>query len=370
MTLRHLFNLTPLARDRLVSLPLLVLYLTDGCNSRCVTCDIWKNPRRSMRADLIDGLLHDAAALGVRWVVLSGGEAMQHPEWATIADRFRALGTRLMLLTNGLLVRRHIQAVIDTVDDLIVSLDGGKPETYAAIRGVDAFDLVLSGMQSASHAGKRVTVRTTVSRANFREMPLIVDRAKAVDVHSVSFLPVDVSSPFAFGPRFISDTLFEVSSGDALPIAAVPPPDEHQPPAAALSLEECAELEALITAMERTHAVDFASGRIAESPAKLRRMAAYFRALHTPPDAAPAFPPVRCNAPRTTVIVEVDGRVRPCYFLPTMGRVRLSENITLSDAVNSEAAVEMRRAQRRGERPECTRCVCPLYKSARDLLTL
>ncbi len=368
MTLRHLLNLSPLARDRLVSLPILVLYLTDGCNSRCVTCDIWKSPRRNMRADLIDGLLSDAAALHVRWVVLSGGEAMQHPEWATIAYRFRAQGARLMLLTNGLLVRRHIQAVIDTVDDLIVSLDGGTAETYHAIRGVDSFDLVLGGMQSASHAGKHVTVRTTVSRANFREMPLIVDQAKAVGVRSVSFLPVDVSSPFAFGPRFISETTFDVRA-DTPPIDALPA-GEHHPPETALTLDECAELDALLDRMERTHAADFASGRIAESPAKLRRMAAYFRALYTPPDAAPGFPPVRCNAPHTTIVVEVDGRIRPCYFLPTMGRVRLSENIHLADAANSEAAVEMRRAQRQGERPECTRCVCPLYKSARDLLTL
>lgn len=31
--------------DRLHTLPLLVVYLTDGCNSKCITCDVWRLPR-------------------------------------------------------------------------------------------------------------------------------------------------------------------------------------------------------------------------------------------------------------------------------------------------------------------------------------
>ena len=45
-----------LVSDKLRALPLVVLYLTDGCNSRCVTCDIWKLPRRNMSMELVDQL--------------------------------------------------------------------------------------------------------------------------------------------------------------------------------------------------------------------------------------------------------------------------------------------------------------------------
>ncbi|MGL4648469.1 MAG: radical SAM protein, partial [Caldilineaceae bacterium] len=144
MALRPLLSLVS---DRLRALPILVLYLTDGCNSRCATCDIWRSPRRNMRVELAGRLAAEAGALGLRWAVFSGGEAMQHPDWPRIASAFRAQGARTILLTNGLLLRKQAADVIATVDEVVVSLDAGCAPTYAAIRGVDAFDLVLDGFQ-------------------------------------------------------------------------------------------------------------------------------------------------------------------------------------------------------------------------------
>lgn len=358
MAIRHVLNLVG---DRLRTLPVLVLYVTDGCNSRCATCDIWRSPRRNMRMELVDALVEDARRLGVRWVVLSGGESMQHPDWTGIAGKFRSVGARAILLTNGLLVRKQSDAVIASVDELVVSLDGGTAATYDAIRGVDAFDLVLGGIAAVRAGGLPVTTRTTVQRANFREIPQIIDAAKRADTSHISFLTVDVSNPFAFGPRFSADT--------SLPLVASMgqgAPAEHGPPAAALTREECDELDEVLDRIERDYSADFASGRIAESPAKLRRMVGYFRAIL----GDGTFPAVRCNTPHTSVVVEVDGSLRPCYFLPTMGRAQAADGARLTDAVNGEAALALRRAFRAGERQECAACVCPLYKGGRSLLEL
>ena len=219
MGAKHLLNLIG---NRLHTLPLVVLYLTDGCNSRCVTCDIWRNPRRNMPVELVEQVAAEARPLGIRWAILSGGEAMQHPRWPEIAQRFRAEGVRVFLLTNGLLVRKQIDDVANSVDELIVSLDGGTRATYAAIRGVDAFDLVVEGMRQAAERGVRVTTRTTVQRANYREMPRIVEVARDAGASSISFLAVDVSNPFAFGPRFTADT--------TLPLVANSGPGAHDIP--------------------------------------------------------------------------------------------------------------------------------------------
>jgi MoaA/NifB/PqqE/SkfB family radical SAM enzyme len=360
MGVKHLLNLTG---DQLRTLPILVLYLTDGCNSRCVTCDIWRSPRRNMRPELIDALVAQVRPLGIRWVVLSGGEAMQHPQWHTIAQRFREEGARVLLLTNGLLVRKQAESVIASVDELIVSLDGGTAETYDTIRGVDAFDLVLDGIRAVRAAGIPVTTRTTVQRANYREIPQIIDAAKSADVNHISFLTVDVSNPVAFGPRFTADS--------ALPLVGnmgAPAPAEHGPPAAALTGEDVEALKHILNDVEARYAADFASGRIAESPAKLRRMVDYFGAILGQAD----FPPVRCNAPHISAVIEVDGRLRPCYFLPAVGKLNAaSDNGTsLRDTMNTLDALALRRAYRTGERAECERCVCPLYKGRRALLSL
>lgn len=354
MGAKHLLNLLG---DHLRTLPLVVLYLTDGCNSRCVTCDIWRSPRRNMSAELVESIAGDFQALGVRWAVLSGGEAMQHPEWPQIARRFRAEGARVLLLTNGLLVKKQIDAVIECVDELVVSLDGGTRETYRAIRGVDGFDLVLDGIRAARAGGVHVTTRTTVQRANYHELPQIIEAARAADVNSISFLAVDVSNPYAFGPRFEADA--------SLPLIATGGPEaprEHGPPASALTSADVIQFERVLDEVETRFSAEFASGRIAESPDKLRKLAAYFRGVL----GEGSFPAVRCNAPHTSVVIEVDGTLRPCYFLPSWGQMRGG----LVDSLNAPEAMELRRAYRSGQRAECAGCVCPLYKGPRSLWRL
>lgn len=358
-------RLLNLVSDHLHTLPLVVLYLTDGCNSRCVTCDIWRNPRRNMRMELVEEIARAFRELQVRWVLLSGGEAMQHPQWPEIARRFRAEGVYVMLLTNGLLLRKQVDEVLTSVDEVIVSLDGGNAATYQAIRGVDAFDLIMEGICEVRAGGLPVATRTTVQRANFREIPQIIEVAKAADVNRISFLAVDVSNVYAFGPRFTSDP--------ALVVASVGPgaPPEHGPMATALAPDDVQELSSVLDEVEIRFGNDFASGRIAESPAKLRRLVDYFAAVNGQSE----FPRVRCNSPHISTVIEVDGTLRPCYFLPAYGKLAggagtRRATLLLKDAINIREALALRHAYRTGQRPECQRCVCPLYKGPRALLQM
>ena len=249
--------------------------------------------------------------------------------------------------------------MLASVDEVIVSLDGGTAATYEAIRGVDGFDLILDGIRLVRAGGIPVTTRTTVQRANYREIPQIIEAAKAADVNSISFLTVDVSNPFAFGNRFSAkfpDIPLIANMGAGAPV-------EHGPPASALTADDLPELARVLDDVEARFADDFASGRIAESPAKLRRMLAYFGAIV----GQAGFPPVRCNAPHLSTIIEVDGSLRPCYFLPTMGKLN---GTPLREALNTPEALDLRRAYRTGERAECERCVCPLHKGVRSLLRM
>ncbi|MEZ4666441.1 MAG: radical SAM protein [Anaerolineae bacterium] len=345
--------------DRLSTLPLVVLYLTDGCNSRCVTCDIWRNPRRNMRLELIEEIASSFKALQVRWVLLSGGEAMQHPQWPQIAKRLRAEGTYITLLTNGLLLRKQVQDVNASVDEVIVSLDGGTAETYMSIRGVDGFELILDGIRSVREGGIPVSTRTTLQRANYKEVPQIIDVAKAADVNRISFLTVDISNQYAFGSRFAADPALAVIA-DMGPGA----PLEHGPSATALTNDDVTIFENLVDDVTRRYAEDFASGLIAESPEKLKRMVSYFRAIN----GDSPYPRHRCNSPHISTVIEVDGTIRPCYFLPSYGKI--SRDDSLYEVLNSAAAQTLRRSYREGHRSECERCVCPLYKGPRALLRM
>lgn len=372
-------RLLNLVSDHLYTLPLVVLYLTDGCNSRCVTCDIWRNPRRNMRMELVEEIAGAFQELQVRWVLLSGGEAMQHPQWPEIARRFRAEGTYVMLLTNGLLLRKQSEEVIASVDEVIVSLDGGNAETYQTIRGVDGFDLIMEGIQAVRAGGIPVSTRTTVQHANYREIPQIIDVCKAVDVNRVSFLTVDVSNPLAFGTRFQPSPVFSQDSSGIIPLIAtngLGSMPEHGTMATALTPEDVTELERVLDDVEARYGADFESGLISESPAKLRLMVDYFRALTGEGD----FSAPRCNSPHISTVIHVDGSLQPCYFLPTYGKLvtknqkdkplKDNERTSLVEAINMPTAQALRQAYRAGKRPECARCVCPLYKGPRSLMRM
>src|SRR5689334_21147565 len=84
------------ASNRTFVLPLVIFFPTSRCNSRCVSCDWWK---QSVEGDLslaeIDGVAGALPALGTRVVVFSGGEPLLRPEVFDAAAMFRARGLAL-----------------------------------------------------------------------------------------------------------------------------------------------------------------------------------------------------------------------------------------------------------------------------------
>jgi Fe-coproporphyrin III synthase len=314
------------------ALPLATVYLTDRCNSRCVTCDYWRHGRTNLTLATLDELLPAFAALETQVVLLSGGEPLLNPEWAEIARRLRSRGLKPWLLTSGLSLAKHATSAAQLFDSITVSLDGTVAATYEAIRGLDAFDKVCEGIRAASAAGAPVTVRVTLQRANYRELPRFVALARELGALQVSFLAVDVGNAHAFA-----------RSGPV-----------HE--GLALGDDDLPVLDGLLTELERAAAADFHSGFIAESPAKLRRILQYFAALC----GAGAFPLVRCNAPQFSAVVNAAGQVQPCFFIPAPEPATAVPD--LRARLNSPAMRALRASIQAGQRPECARCVCSMWR--------
>src|SRR5579864_8886505 len=77
-----------LRTHRIHTLPVVVLMPHSRCNCRCVMCDIWKanHARRELSRDDLAGHLAAFRKLGVRRVVLSGGEALMHTNLWTLCE--------------------------------------------------------------------------------------------------------------------------------------------------------------------------------------------------------------------------------------------------------------------------------------------
>ena len=323
--------------QRLEQLPLVTLYLTERCNSRCITCDYWRHGRVDMNLESVTRLLPSLAQLHTRVVLISGGEPLLNPEWAEIAELLRESGLKLWLLTSGLSLAKHARRASQLFDAITVSLDGTNRETYVAIRGLDAFSKVCEGIRASADIGASVSVRVTVQRTNYRELPGFVELARQTGARQVSFLAVDVANPHAFGRTddFGSDL--------------------------ALGPEDLPVFEQLLCSLEQDHAEDFRSAFIAESPRKLRRILQYFAALQ----GQGAYPPVRCNAPEFSAVVGAKGHVQPCFFIPGPPDAQIQGDFPR--ALNSDAMVTLRASIRAGARAECATCVCSMW---RDLDTV
>jgi len=322
---------------RIRTLPVVVLMPHGGCNCRCAMCDIWRGNAGAQtisREDLA-GWLDSFRRLRVQHVVLSGGEPLLHPDLWGLCEPLRELPTRITLLSNGLLLDHHAKKVVRWCDEVIVSLDGPR-EVHDAIRGVaGAYDRLAEGIAAVKGfvPDFRVTARCTIQRRNYRSLPEIVEAAREIGLDGVSFLAADVSSA-AFNRAEPWD-LGRVSD-------------------VVLSDAEVAEFGEILETFIASHPGEFASGFVAESPEKLRRLVRYFAAIGGTGD----FPPAVCNAPWISTVVEADGTVRPCFFRRALGNLH---DRPLEAILNSPDAVAFRRNLDVRRDPTCRKCVCTLY---------
>jgi len=319
------------AAPPLTELPLVTLYFTERCNSRCRSCDWWRHGSRELDDRRLQRLLPQLRQLQTEFVLVSGGEPLLHRQWRGMAEQLRANGQRLWLLTAGISLSHQAADVVRLFERITVSLDGANAATYAAIRGIDAFEPVCAGIRALAGRGRAPSLRVTVQRRNFRELSELVRLARTLRAASISFLAIDVGSERAFGRD-------GAASRSLLPEA-----------------DELSEFEAVLEAMERVHADEFARGFIQESPAKLRRLLQYFRACH----GLDLFPPVRCNAPEMSAVIDAAGAVHPCFFIA--GPAQSHADTELADMLNSGSFRELRSRIALGQRAECARCVCSLW---------
>jgi MoaA/NifB/PqqE/SkfB family radical SAM enzyme len=317
--------------NRTFVLPVVVFFPTSRCNSRCVSCDWWKcSGAGDLTLKEIEGVADALPALGTRLVLFSGGEPLLRPEVFEAAAMFRENEITLHLHTSGVLLERTAADVARVFSRVIVSLDASTEVLYQAVRGVAALTAIERGVARLQRLAPNVpiTARATLHRWNFRELPRLIDHAKAMALDGISFLSADVFSS-AFGREF-------------------PAPIETL----ALDADETAEFAELVEETISSHLDDFTSGFVAESPEKLRRLPQYYSALR----GGARFPSVSCNAPYMSAVIEADGSVKPCFFHQTVGSVR---HEPLSAIVKRNLPA-FRESLAIDSNPVCTRCVCSM----------
>jgi Fe-coproporphyrin III synthase len=324
-----------LAAHQIRTLPVLVIFPHNQCNCRCVMCDIWRirEAKEITPADL-EQQLSSIRQLGVHWVVFSGGEPQLNEKWSCLAQMVRSAGSRVTLLTAGLLLKSQAQAIVDSVDDVIVSLDG-PPAIHNNIRRIPrAFEQLSEGVGALHQlrAEMPVGARCTIQKANHRSLRAVVQSAKEIGLSSISFLAADLTS-----------SAFNRPEGWR--------PDRRD--RVALVSEEVDALATEVEELIDRHRSDLDSGFVVETAGKLRRIVQHFRAhIDQTENIAP-----RCNAPWVSAVIEASGDVRPCFFHPAFGNIHRN---ALPEILNGPEALNFRASLDVASNPICQKCVCSL----------
>ena len=158
-----------------------VIEVTNACNLRCPHCASTSGKPRANEMGLteIRALLETIASLGGEEITIIGGEAFIRPDWYEICAAVRELGMRLILISNGMLIRDEVTfARLGKLSPHLIgiSIDGATPETYLHHRGVDGFHHIMALLERLVAEGhSNVNAITTFTKANLKEFDAFAD---------------------------------------------------------------------------------------------------------------------------------------------------------------------------------------------------
>lgn len=155
---------------------------TKTCNLSCLFC-YDKSSRvktDNLPLDIIALVANDAAALGARRVILSGGEPLTRTDWKDVALIFSTAGMEVSLATNGTLITKKTALFLRNLKSvsISISLDGGSSVHDELRQQKGAFNKTLQGMRFLHEAGLAFDVNATISKLNFSEVPTLTKIAR------------------------------------------------------------------------------------------------------------------------------------------------------------------------------------------------
>ena len=156
----------------------MIMMINRGCNLRCDFCDLYEDPER-MPLELALQIIDDAAEMGVKTVVFTGGEPFLHAGLWEMIRRATDLGMGTNVTTNGTLIDRHLDKILDSgLASVSVSVDGLK-ETHEALRKIKGcHDKTLQGIDLLRDKGIHTNLYFVVTGVNVLELPAVYQLAQ------------------------------------------------------------------------------------------------------------------------------------------------------------------------------------------------
>jgi len=168
------------------------LHPTRLCNLACLHCYSESNPqqRAALDPEVLSSALAALRSEGYAQVSLSGGEPLVYAPLRTVVERSRALGYRVTMISNGLLVTERMDDVLAQLDGIAISFDGLE-ETHNALRGrPDAFRRACAAIEHLASKGFPVAAAISLARDSIPELPDLAELLVTLGARGLQVRPV------------------------------------------------------------------------------------------------------------------------------------------------------------------------------------
>ncbi len=200
------------------------LSLTDRCNLRCIYCmpvdregglQVLKHEDLLSYEELLR-IVKLAVDMGMNKLRLTGGEPLVRRgvmDFITALSQIEGLD-EIRLTTNGVLLHEKAAGLYDAgIRKLNISLDTLRPERFKEITGMDLFDQVWQGIETAAELGFNIKLNVVAMKGvNDDEFVDFARLAveKAYQVRFIEFMPLGKNSTWDKSSYMTSDELKEL----------------------------------------------------------------------------------------------------------------------------------------------------------------
>lgn len=178
------------------------LKVTERCNSRCITCNVWREQsnKPELTIEELEKIFYQLKAAKIKTIGLYGGEPLLRKDIGEVARKAKSImkESRILVITNGLLLKNKAKELLDGGSDIVcISLDGVE-EVNDKIRGVPGdYQRAIEGIEELKRIDKKkrvkINIGTTLLPLNIHQVPQLIDLAKELGI-SWSFNLFDTSA--------------------------------------------------------------------------------------------------------------------------------------------------------------------------------
>ncbi len=188
--------------------PILMVEPTNICNLKCPMCPSGNGdmarPRGRLDLQNFKKLMDDIGSYVYQIQFWNQGEPFLNKDFLEMVRYAKTFGIMTQTSTNGHFIRsmEAARAVVESgLDQIIFSLDGTNPETYAKYRVGGDFNVVLQGLQNLARAKRElrsprplIELQFLVFKHNRQELAEIVEIARQNQVERVAFKTAQIYS--------------------------------------------------------------------------------------------------------------------------------------------------------------------------------